>query len=105
MPAELVESLDEDIAAAAVGFADLRDAVLGPLQREDGRDLDRSEGTVVKVALEFCQSIDQHRIADHEADAPAGHIVGLRESKELDSDLFRARNLEHAGRLIAVEAK
>ena len=42
-------------------------------------------------------------IADHEADAPAGHVVALREGEELDGDVFGAGNFEDAGRLVAVE--
>ena len=43
------------------------------------------------------------RVADHESDAPAGHVVALREGEELDGDVFGAGDLEDAGRLVAVE--
>ena len=65
----------------------------------DAGHLDGRECAVVEVALEPRQRIDEHRVADHEADAPAGHVVGLGESEELDSDLFRAGHFKHAGGL------
>ncbi len=69
------------------------------------RDLDGREGAVVEVALEAREGVDEHRIADHEADAPAGHVVALGQSEELDGDIFCAGNFEDAGRLVAVEAE
>ena len=46
---------------------------------------------------------DQLAVADHEADAPAGHVVALREREELDRDVFRAGNLHDRRRAVAVE--
>ena len=80
-----------------------RDALLRAFERGDGGDLDGREGAVVEVALEAREGGDEHRVADHEADAPAGHVVALRQSEELDGDVFGAGNLEDAGRLVAVE--
>ena len=75
----------------------------GPSKRSNRRDLDGREGAVVEVALEPRERVDQLLVADHEADAPAGHVVGLREREELDGDIFGAGNLKDAGRLVAVE--
>ncbi len=46
---------------------------------------------------------DELLVADHEADAPAGHVVGLGQREEFDGDVFGAGNFENAGRLVAVE--
>ena len=46
---------------------------------------------------------DEHGVADHESDAPAGHVVALRQREELDGDVFCAGDFKHAGRLVAVE--
>ena len=99
----LVEAFDEHVAAAAVGVADLRDALLRPFERGDGRDLDGREGAVIEVALEAGEGGDELLVADHESDAPAGHVVALRQREELDRDIFGAGNLHDAGRLVAVE--
>ncbi len=103
LPAELVEAFDEDVAAAAVDVADFGDAVLRPLQREDAGDLDGREGAVVEVAFEAGEGVHEDGVADHEADAPAGHVVALGEGEELDGDVFGAGDLKDAGGLVAVE--
>jgi hypothetical protein len=99
----LVQAFDQHVAAQAVVFADLVDALLRPFKGVNGRDLDGRERAVVEVALEPRERVDEHRVADHEADAPAGHVVTLRQGEELDGDIFGAGNLEDAGRLVAVE--
>ena len=68
-------------------------------------DLDGREGAVVEVALETREGVDEDRIADHESDAPAGHVVGLGQSEEFDGDFFGAGDFENTGRLVAVEAE
>src|ERR1700734_78650 len=93
-PARLVEAFNEHIAAAAVVLAGLGYALLRTFEGEDARDLDGREGAVVEVALQARKGVDQHRIADHEADAPAGHVVTLRQGEELDSDIFGSGNFE-----------
>ena len=79
------------------------DAILRAFERRDGRDLDRREGAVVEVALDARERADQVAVADHEADAPAGHVVALRQGEELDRDVLRARHLHDRRRLVAVE--
>ena len=104
-PAGAVEAFDEDVAAAAVVFADLGDAVLRAFECEDAGDLDGREGAVVEVAFEAGEGVDEDGVADHESDAPAGHVVALRQGEELDGDVFGAGDLEDAGRLVSVEAE
>ena len=48
---------------------------------------------------------DHLAVADREADAPARHVVALREREELDADVLGARHLQEARRLVAVEAE
>ena len=43
-------------------------------------------------------------VADHEADAPARHVVALGHGEEFDGDVARARHLHDRRRLPAVEA-
>ena len=83
--------------------ANLVDAVLRAVQRRGGRHLDRREGAVVEIGLDAGQRLDQPLIADGEADAPAGHGVGLGQRGELDRDVDGARDLQDRGRRLAVE--
>src|SRR3546814_15328785 len=48
----------------------------------------------VEIGLHPRQRGDEARIAGAEADAPAGHRVGLAERGELDGDLLGARHLQ-----------
>ena len=45
------------------------------------------------------------RIADHEANAPTGHVVALAHREELNCHVFRARHLHDARRFVAVKAQ
>ena len=47
--------------------------------------------------------MDHLRVAAGEPDPPAGHVVALRERRELDRDVAGAGDLEDRGRLVAVE--
>ena len=71
--------------------------------RQNRGDLDRLEHPVVQVALDPRQRRDHPRIPHAVAHPPAGHVVALRQGVELDPDLLRARHLQEAGRLVAVE--
>src|SRR5205809_6527499 len=93
-PAELVEPVDEDVPALPVDLDDLGDARLVALERDDTGDLDGLEGAVVQVRLDPPQRRDHPRVAAHEAEPPAGHVVGLRGREHLDPDVLRARHLE-----------
>src|SRR6185312_8031901 len=94
---------DEDVAAGFVISDDVGDTLLRAVKRGDGGDLDGREGAVVEVALDAAERGYQLRIADHEADAPAGHVVGPREREELDGDVLGAGHFEDRWRAVAVE--
>src|SRR5690242_15738475 len=98
-----MQSAAQDVATFLIGRPDLLDAILRALQRHDGSDLDRCERTVVVIALDARQCGDEVRIADHEAYAPAGHVVALREREEFNGDIARARNLHDRRRPITIE--
>ncbi len=98
-----MQAFDHDVAPRLVALADFLDAILRAVERRGRRDLDRREGAVIEIGLHARQRRDQRRIADREADAPAGHRIGLAGRGEFDRDLFRARHLQHRGRRIVVE--
>ncbi|OMP13380.1 hypothetical protein COLO4_01793, partial [Corchorus olitorius] len=81
------------VAALAVLLGDVAHALLVAFEGCDGRDLQRSEGAVVVVALDPRQGADQLRIADHEADPPASHVVALGQGEELHRDILGSRHL------------
>src|SRR5262244_338270 len=102
-PARLVQPLHHHVAAPLVPEPDLVDARLGSFERDDRRDLDRREGPVVVVALDAGERLHHVGVADHEADAPAGHVVALRHREELDRDFARAGHLQDRRALVTVE--
>ena len=69
----------------------------------DRGNLYRLKDAIVEVAFEPGQGHECLRVAAHEPDPPAWHIVGLGKGKELDAHLLCARHLQEAGGLIAVE--
>jgi hypothetical protein len=103
LPAGRRQAADQHVAARAVAFAHLLDAVLRAVERRRGGHLDRCEGAVVDIGLHPGQRRDQLGVAAAEADAPAGHGVGLGKRGELDRDLARARHLQDRRRRRAVE--
>ena len=103
LPAEAVETSNERVAAAAVDLGDVGDALLRAFEGADAGDLERGKGAVVEVAFDTAESGHDLGIADHEADAPAGHVVGLRQREELDGDVLRAGDLHDGGRLVTVK--
>ena len=88
---------------ALIALADFGDAILRPVQRRRRRDLDRRERAVIEIGFDPRQRRDQPRIADREADPPAGHRIGLAQRGELDRDVARPRHFEDRGRRLAVE--
>ena len=72
-------------------LADFLDAILRAVEGGGGGDLDRREGAVVEIGFDPSQRSDQPLVADREADAPAGHVVGLGKRRELDRDILGAR--------------
>src|SRR6185437_12977448 len=103
LPTGFIEAFDEHIAAAAIVFADFGDALLRAFESGNRGHLNRCEGAVIKITFEPGESGDQNRVADHESDAPAGHVVALRQSEELDGDFLGAGDLKDARRPVAIE--
>src|SRR5207244_20550 len=103
-PAGLVQAFHQHVAPLLILHRNLPHALLRALERGDRRDLDRRERTVIVIALDARQRVHQVLVADHESDAPAGHVVALGHGEEFDGDLARARHLHDRGRLPAVEA-
>src|SRR3954469_8412079 len=76
-PADVVQRLHHHVAAPLVGLPHLFHALLRTFQRDDGGDLHRREAAVVVVALDAGEGVHEVLVADHEADAPARHVVAL----------------------------
>src|SRR5204862_3396875 len=102
-PADVVQALDHDIAPFLVGIFYFENAILGPFQRHDRRHLDRREAAVVVVALDAREGVHQVPVADHEADAPAGHVVALRQGEELDRDVAGTWHLHDGWSFIGIK--
>src|SRR5471030_723767 len=103
MEAGAAETLHQHVAAALIRFAHLLDAIVGTVERSDGRHLHRREGAVIEIGFHPRQRRDHTFVADREADAPARHRERLRHRGEFDRDIDRARHLQQRGRRIAVE--
>jgi hypothetical protein len=58
-----------------------------------------------EVVEQQADAPDHLGVADGEAHAPAGHAVDLRRRPQLDGDLARAVDLEHAARAAPVEGQ
>ena len=78
------------------------DRLLRPLERGDRGALQRLEDPDALVVVQEVDALDDLRVADDEADAPAGHPVRLRHRPHLDADVLRARRREEALRRAAV---
>jgi hypothetical protein len=55
------------------------------------------------VALDARERVHEIAVADHEADAPARHVVALGHGEELDRDIACPRHLHDGGRLVGIE--
>src|SRR5256712_912015 len=75
----------------------------GIVQHGGTRRLHREKRPCVDVALDPRQRGDELRAAHGPAEPPPRHAEALRQGVELDRDLLRARDLEDAGRDVAVE--
>ena len=64
--------------------------------------MDGEELAGIAVVLHIAVSLDEQRVADHEAAAPAGHVEILAGRVQLHADVFRARSGEEAQRFVAV---
>ena len=65
--------------------------------------MDRRERTVIEIGFNARQRRDEPLVADGEADAPAGHRVGLRQRCKLHRDIHRARHLQDRRRRLVAE--
>src|SRR6266545_6048743 len=88
---EVRKNLAHALAPAPVGLDALGDRPLRPGQRRDPRMLDRREDPDAVVVGEQIEAGHDLRVADDEAEPPAGHAVGLRHREHLDTDLARTR--------------
>src|ERR1700736_3726011 len=83
-PPGAVQTVHQRIAAALVCRGDLLRVLLAFAERDDRRDLDGLEHPVIHVALDPGERGDEPWVAEAEADAPAGHVVALREREDFD---------------------
>ena len=102
-PARLVQPLGQHVAAQFVGLAHFFHTVLGAVQGDHRGHLDRREGAVVVVALDAGQGGAQLLVADHVADAPAGHVVALGHGEEFHRHVPGAGHFHDGGGPVAVE--
>src|SRR5215813_13172490 len=84
-PADLVETVDENVPPLAMELHDLLHYALFALEGHDGGDLDGLEGAVVEIRLDAGQGVDHARVAADESHAPARHVVRLGHGEELDA--------------------
>ena len=103
MPAGRLQPRAHDITAALIHRTHLFHALLRPFQRNDRGHLDRRKGPVVVITLHTRQCVDEIAIADHTADAPARHVVTLRERKKLNGDIPRAGHFHDRRRTVAIK--
>src|SRR3972149_7152761 len=103
MPPRTLQSVNQRIAALLVYQANLLDAVLRPVQSLNRGDLDRLKKSVVGIALVARQGVDDVLVTDREANAPAGHVVALRQREELDAHILGAGHLKKTRRVVTVE--
>src|SRR5439155_15834307 len=94
LPADSVQAVNQCVATAAIHHDIVADAVLGPVQRDDGRDLDRLKNSIVEIALDLLQCAYQFCIADAKTDPPTRHVVTLRQSEELHADILSPGGLK-----------
>ena len=102
-PAGRRKALHHDVPALAVDVPHLRDTVVRPVECGSRRDLNGRVGAVVEVALHPGERREQALVADREADAPAGHGIGLRHRGKFDRHVDRPRHLQHRRRRLTLE--
>ena len=102
-PTQAVQAVHKNVAPRLVGGHDLAHALLRTLHCNNRGDLDGLEQAVVQIGLHARQGRHNVRIADAEADAPAGHIIGLGHAEEFHCDVLGPGNLENRGRHVPVK--
>jgi hypothetical protein len=102
-PARASEPVHQRLGTAAVELTKILRKLVAVIQRPGGSVLDRRERAVVQVRLQVRQGRDHPRVAHHQPDAPAGHVVALRGRKCLDREAFhplwREPTIENTGRV------
>ena len=104
-PARLVQPFKEHVPPRLVHAANVLHALLRPVERNDGRDLDGLEHAVVQIALDLDEGAHDVLVPAAEAHAPAGHIVALGEAEEFHTHVLGPFRLEEARRPVAVEVQ
>lgn len=93
--AQRAEGLNESVHSAGVfggdGFGDFR-----MVEAPSGGVLDGEELAGVGVVFDVAVCLDEEGIPGDESAAPAGHVEGLAEGMEFESDFFGAGNGEEA---------
>src|SRR5229473_5090555 len=102
-PPQALERLRHQPVAPRIDLARGERFRFAAVERLDGGPLHRLEDARVDVGLELADESDQVGAPAHPADAPARHVVGLRERVELETDLLCALDLEQAQWPVAVE--
>src|SRR5512143_2200191 len=105
VPTHLIQPIYEHVPAGLICIGDFFYALLRPVQRDDGRDLDRLKHAVVEVALDLDEGAHHVLVPRTETHAPAGHVVALSQAVKLDTHFFRASGLQEAWCTVAVEVQ
>src|ERR1044071_5817193 len=102
-PTGAIQTFDQTVSALLVHQANLFHAILRPVERLNGRDLDRLKNAIIKVTFDPRQGVDDVPITDRKSDPPTRHVIAFRKREKFDSAFLSARHLEKARRLVAIE--
>ena len=102
LPPQSIQPVAQQIPPPPVGFADVRNAPLVPLQGRNGGNLYGREGAIVQVGLDARQRPNQGRVPQAKAHPPARHVVAFGHGEELHRQILGPRRLQDARHLIAV---
>ena len=101
--ADAAQRLQHAVPAPLVDGVPLVDRVQRVLQGLDAHVLDRLGHARIEVRLYHHQRVDHLGVARRDAETPAGHVVALGQRVKLHAHFHRARRLQEAGGLVAVE--
>ena len=99
---ELFEAWDESVAPFLIDLAQAIRHRIIQVERGNASLLNCLETTGVEVAFYLAQSCEDLFVSDGKPDAPAGHVVRLRQRVELDPYVLRAIDFHEARRGLAV---
>ena len=103
LPTRRSQTCRDDIPALLIARHLAGDVLFSVAQGDDGGNLHRLEDPVIVVALDAVKRADDCPVSQSVADAPAGHVVGLRKRSELAAHFTRALRLQEAGMLESVK--